>query len=57
MTKRRVLEKQLLAAGFVLEHGANHDKYVKGNVSVTVGRHREIPDEMAKKILRQAGLR
>mgnify|MGYP002773208027 CR=1 FL=1 len=57
MTKRRIIEKQLLAAGFVCKHGANHDKYVKGSVSVTVGRHREIPDEMAKVILRQAGLR
>lgn len=57
MTKRRVLVKQLLAAGFVRKKGSNHDKYVKGNVSVTVERHREIPDEMAKVILRQAGLR
>ena len=53
MTKRRVLVKQLLAAGFVYEKGSNHDKYVKGSV----GRHREISDEMAKVILRQAGLR
>lgn len=57
MTKRRVLVKQLLAAGFVYEKGSNHDKYVKGSVTVTVGRHREISDEMAKVILRQAGLR
>ena len=56
MTKRRVLVKQLLAAGFVYEKGSNHDKYVKGSVTVTVGRHREISDEMAKVILRQAGL-
>ena len=57
MTKRRVLVKPLLAAGFVYEKGSNHDKYVKGSVTVTVGRHREISDEMAKVILRQAGLR
>lgn len=57
MTKRRVLVKQLLAAGFVYEKGSNHDKYVKGSVTFTVGRHREISDEMAKVILRQAGLR
>ena len=37
MTKRRVLVKQLLAAGFVYEKGSNHDKYVKGSVTVTVG--------------------
>ena len=58
MTKRRVLVKQLLAAGFVYEKGSNHDKYVKGSVTTAmVGRHREISDEMAKVILRQAGLR
>ena len=34
MTKRRIIEKQLLAAGFVCKYGANHDKYVKGSVSV-----------------------
>lgn len=45
------------AAGFVYEKGSNYDKYVKGSVTVTVGRHREISDEMAKVILRQAGLR
>ena len=48
MTKRRILVKQLLAAGFVYEKGSNHDKYVKGSVTVTVGRHREISDEMAR---------
>lgn len=57
MTKRRVLVKQLLAAGFIYEKGSNHDKHVKGSVTVMVGRHREISDEMAKVILRQAGLR
>ena len=49
MTKRRVLVKQLLAAGFVYEKGSNHDKYVKGSVTVTVGRHREISEDVYKR--------
>lgn len=54
--KRRVLVKKLLAAGFVTMGGTNHEHFVKGNTKVMVPRHREVTDQMAKVILKQAGL-
>lgn len=57
MTKRTELVKMLKKAGFVSTGGTNHEHFTKGNVTVLVKRHREIPDEIAKKILREAGLR
>lgn len=57
MTKRAELVKMLKKAGFVSTGGTNHEHFTKGNVTVLVKRHREIPDEIAKKILREAGLR
>lgn len=57
MTKRRDLVKQLEDAGFWSEKGTRHEHYTNGKVTVMVKRHREIPDQIAKKILRQAGLR
>ena len=57
MTKRRVLVKQLLDNGFYANGGTNHEHFTNGDVTVMVKRHREIPDEIAKKILRQAGIR
>lgn len=55
--KRRKLVKALLEAGFVADGGTNHEHFKKGNLTVMVPRHREITDQMAKVILRQAGLR
>lgn len=49
--------KDLTDAGFVSQGGTNHEHFTKGNVFVQVPRHREIPDQTAKRILRQAGLR
>ena len=57
MTKRRDLVKVLIEAGFHSEGGTKHEKFTKGTITVLVKRHREIPDEIAAKILRQAGLR
>lgn len=57
MTKRRDLVKELQASGFRGDGGTNHEHFTNGKVTVMVKRHREIPDEIAKKILRQAGLR
>ena len=39
-------------AGFTSDGGTNHEHFKKGKVTVLVKRHREIPDEIAKKILR-----
>jgi len=57
MTKRTDLVRTLQKAGFTSDGGTNHEHFKKGKVTVLVKRHREIPDEIAKKILREAGLR
>lgn len=35
----------------------NHEHFTNGKITVMVKRHNEIEDQIAKKILRQAGLR
>ncbi len=57
MTKRRVLVKMLQDGGFWSDGGTRHEHFTNGKTTVLVKRHTEIPDEIAKKILRQAGLR
>lgn len=57
MTKRRDLVRQLENSGFWSNGGTNHEHFTNGKITVMVKRHREIPDEIAKRILRQAGLR
>lgn len=57
MTQRRELVKRLLEAGYISDGGTNHEHFIKGDKTVLVPRHREIPDQTAKRILRQAGLR
>jgi predicted RNA binding protein YcfA (HicA-like mRNA interferase family) len=57
MTKRRVLIRELEAAGFKECQGTKHGKYRKGSVTVMVPRHAEIKDRMADVIRRQAGLK
>lgn len=55
--QRRELVRILTNAGFKSIGGSNHEKFRRGSVTVRVKRHREIEDETAKRILRQAGLR
>lgn len=57
MTKRRDLERLLKANGFVSCGGTNHEKFVHpdGRVAI-VPRHKEIANQMAKIILKEAGL-
>ena len=56
--KRKDLEKRLKSAGFYLHrHGAEHDIYTNGAKIVPVPRHREIDEDTAKGILKQAGLK
>ena len=57
MTKRRDLVKELTDAGFISDGGTNHEHFIKDGKMVNVPRHREIPDQIAKRILKQAGLR
>lgn len=52
--KRRDLIKKLKDAGFVLaRNGANHDIYVRGNVTEPIPRHNEIPEGLARDILKR----
>ncbi len=55
--KRRDLVKILEESGFVSVGGTKHEAFSNGSVLVRVKRHREIPDQIAKRILREAGLR
>lgn len=55
--QRRELVRILKAAGFISKGGTNHEKFYKGGKTVLVKRHREIEDQIAKRILREAGLR
>lgn len=55
--KRRDLVGELEKNGFVSVGGSKHEKFKKSNTTVLVKRHDEIPDQIAKKILREAGLR
>ena len=55
--QRRELVRILEEAGFISKGGTNHEKFVKGDKLVLVKRHREIEDQRATRILKQAGLR
>lgn len=55
--QRRELVRVLVRAGFESKGGTKHEVFVKGDARVLVKRHREIPDQTAKRILREAGLR
>lgn len=58
MTKRRDLVKLLESNGFECRGGTNHDRFVHPDGRFTeVPRHREIKDQMAKVIKKQAGLK
>ncbi len=57
MVKRRELVKMLIQAGFRSEGGTKHEHFTNDKVKVNVKRHREIEDAIAKRILRDAGLR
>ncbi len=55
--QRRELVKILLENGWASRGGTNHEHFWKEGKMVMVKRHREIEDQTAKRILRQAGLR
>ena len=59
MTKRRELVRLLEHAGFREDGGTKHTRFIRpvDGKMVRVPRHREIPNELAQVILRQAGLR
>ena len=52
--KQRDLIKRLELAGFkFLRHGSDHDQYARGKEMVSVPRHREIKENLAKSITRK----
>jgi predicted RNA binding protein YcfA (HicA-like mRNA interferase family) len=56
--KRRDLVKKLEKNGWYFErHGGNHDIYTNGKASEPIGRHKEIDDKLAKKILSRNGIK
>lgn len=53
--KKKKLEGELTKLGWYLKrNGSNHDIWTNGSESEPVPRHREIPDILAKKILKTA---
>lgn len=61
MTKRRVIVKELLDAGFTMRKSkrSDHDNFVRDDMKrpVPVPRHRELDDITANEIRKQAGLK
>lgn len=60
MTKKRDLERELARAGWskAAKKRGPHDKFTKeGRRSVSVPRHREIDEDTADEIRKQAGLK
>lgn len=55
--KRRDLIKLLEDNGFVfVRNGGNHDIYKRGDEREVVERHNEIPEKLAKKIIKRRNL-
>ena len=55
--KKHILVKKLKKAGFIEQHGGKHDIFKKkGFPPIPVGRHSDIPERTAKKILKAAGI-
>ncbi|MXY68007.1 MAG: type II toxin-antitoxin system HicA family toxin [Acidobacteriia bacterium] len=53
--RRRKLERELSAMGWRFKrHGAKHDMWTDGQVTVSIPRHREVEEELAKAILKFA---
>ena len=56
--KRRDLDRELKKAGWKIEHGSNHDKARhpdRPGVQLTLPRHAEVKEMLAKAILKAAG--
>ena len=56
--KQKDLVKLLKKNGWWLDrHGGNHDRYTNGTEYETIGRHTEISENLAKKIIKRRGLK
>ncbi|MEE1137331.1 MAG: type II toxin-antitoxin system HicA family toxin [Acutalibacteraceae bacterium] len=57
-TKRTDLIKLLERNGWYLKrNGGNHDLYTNGKQTETIPRHKEIKENLAKVIIKRAGLK
>jgi len=55
--KRRDLIKRLEANGwYLIRHGSNHDVYTNGVQMEPIERHNEIPENLAKRIIKRTGI-
>jgi len=55
--KRRDLIKKLEDNGwYFVRNGGNHDIYTDGNRTESIGRHRDIPESVARAILKRNGI-
>ena len=55
--KRSELVRRLEQNGwYLLRHGSNHDIYTNGTKKETIERHREIPEKLAKTIIKRTGI-
>ncbi len=57
MTKRRDLVKEVLNAGLTSIGGTKHEAFVKPGYRTSIPYHREIDDDLAKEIRKQAGIK
>lgn len=57
MTKRRDLVKEILDAGLKSIGGTNHEVFVKPGFRTAVPYHREISENLANEIRKQAGIK
>ena len=58
LLKRRDLIETLTSNGYELyRHGSNHDIYRKGKKQIAIPRHKEIVEDTARGILKEAGLK
>lgn len=56
--KQKELVRKLLKNGFEFyDHGANHDRYKRGDVIETIPRHKEVNERLAKAILKRNGIK
>lgn len=53
--RRRKLERELRSMGWQLKrHGSNHDIWTDGQETLAIPRHREVEEEVARAILKDA---
>ena len=58
--KRKDIDRVLKKAGWIIEHGSSHDKARhpdKPGIQLTIPRHTEVKEMLAKAILKAAGLK